>query len=123
MLKLLLESLGYSVLTAANGKEALSAASNNHLDLILTDFNLPDMTGPTVIRYVRQMPNGSGRIPMVILTAVDGSEYRELAAEAGCDAFLTKPTDFRILQRTLERLLAQSSTGNDVVPAASNAER
>lgn len=46
MLKLLLESLDYAVLPTANGKEALASASYNHVDLILTDFDLPDMTGP-----------------------------------------------------------------------------
>jgi len=118
MLKLLLESLGYSVLTAANGKEALSAVSNNDLDLVLTDFNLPDMTGPSVIRCVRQNQNGSGHIPVVVLTAVDAQEYRELAAEAGCDAFLSKPADFRILEGTLERLLAERSLRNETLCAA-----
>lgn len=117
MLKLLLESLGYAVLTAANGKEALTALSNNHLDLVLTDFNLPDMTGPTVIRYMRQRPNGSSRIPVVVLTAIDATEYQEIAAEAGCDAFLSKPTDFEMLQETLERLLDESRSRKDSVPA------
>src|SRR5262249_14928298 len=48
MLALLLEGMDYCVLSAANGKEALHAATNNDIDLVLTDFNLPDMTGATV---------------------------------------------------------------------------
>ena len=107
MLKLLLEDLGYRVLTAANGADALVAVAKNRLDLVLTDFNLPDMTAPTVIRSLRQSGNGSAHIPIVVLTAVDAYEYRELAAEAGCDAFLSKPTDFPILEQTLARLLAE----------------
>src|ERR1044072_2347707 len=91
MLKLLLEGLDYSVLTAATGKEALSAAANNPIDLILTDFSLPDMTGPSVLRSIRQLNTGPERFPAVILTALDGYEYRELAYKAGCDAFLIKP--------------------------------
>lgn len=110
MLKLILDDLGYSVLTAENGKEALSVLAKNHIDLVVTDFNLPDMTGSTVIRYVRQHQNGSGRIPIIVLTAVDAYEYRDIAAEAGCDAFLSKPTDFPILHRTLKRLLEESRT-------------
>lgn len=46
MLTLLLEDMDYSVLPAANGEEALSTVANNDIDLVLTDFNLPDMTGP-----------------------------------------------------------------------------
>ena len=105
MLKLLLESLDYCVLPAANGKEALTAAARNEIDLLLTDFNLPDMTGPTVVRYVRELGNRRVHIPAVMLTASDGYEHRSLAAEAGCDAFLTKPTDFEVLRATIDRLL------------------
>jgi CheY-like chemotaxis protein len=114
MLTLLLEDSGYTVITAANGKDALSILAKNRVDLVLTDFNLPDMTGPTVIRYVRQHENGSGRIPVVVLTAVDAYEYRDMAAEAGCDAFLSKPTDFQILHRTIERLLKENKASAEL---------
>ena len=107
MLKLLLETLNYGALTAATGKEALSVAANNHIDLILTDFSLPDMTGPTMIRNLRRLGNHSARVPIVILTAFDGREYRELAEQAGCDAFFVKPPDFEFLKRTLNRLLQE----------------
>lgn len=110
MMKLLLEDLDYTVLTAATGKEAVSAAANNHVDLILTDFSLPDMTGPSVVRSIRKLSNGSGRIPAVMLTAFDGYEYRGLANEAGCDAFLIKPPNFEVLNGTLQRLLREGRT-------------
>ena len=116
MMKLLLEGLNYRVLTASTGKEALSAAANNPIDLILTDFSLPDMTGPSVVRKLRQL-GGSERIPAVMLTALDGYEYRGLAYEAGCDAFLIKPPNFEILKGTLDRLLRENRTQNDTVAA------
>jgi len=105
MLTLLLEDMNYCVLPAANGKEALSTLANNDIDLILTDFNLPDMTGPSVVRYVRALDNRLAHIPVIMLTAVDQYEHRTLAAEAGCDAFLTKPADFEMLKGTIDRLL------------------
>jgi len=105
MLALLLEGMGYRVLPAATGREALSAARNNDIDLVLTDFNLPDMTGPTVVRYIRKLNDRLAHIPIVMLTAFDGDEYRVLAAEAGCNAFLTKPPDFDRLEATIDRLL------------------
>jgi CheY-like chemotaxis protein len=115
ILTLLLESLDYHVLPAANGREALRAAAQNQIDLLLTDFNLPDMTGPTIVRHVRELGNRLAHIPAVMLTASDGYEYRSLAAEAGCNAFLIKPTDFEVLKATIDRLLlvnqrAQRST-------------
>ena len=105
ILTLLLESLDYRVLPAANGREALRAAAQNEIDLLLTDFNLPDMTGPTIVRYVRELGNRFAHIPAVMLTASDSYEYRSLAAEAGCDAFLSKPADFEVLRATIDRLL------------------
>jgi two-component system response regulator HydG len=113
MMKLLLEGSDYSVLTAATGKEAISAAANNHVDLVLTDFSLPDMTGPSVVRSIRQVSNSSGRVPAVMLTAFDGYEYRGLAYEAGCDAFFLKPPNFDILKGTLDRLLQESRTARE----------
>ena len=122
MLKLVLESLDYRVLAAGNGKDALAVAENNDVDLILTDFDLPDMTGPTLIRYVRELCNKSAHIPVVVLTAFDDYEHRELAAEAGCDAFLIKPPDFEILHQTLERLLQRTEARKNEVTATINGD-
>jgi len=108
MLKLLLESQNYSVLAAANGEEAISAAANNQIDLILTDFSLPDMTGPNLVRRIRRLRNHSENMPIVMLTAYDGRQYRELAEQAGCNAFFVKPPDFEFLKRTLDRLIKES---------------
>jgi len=105
MLTLLLEGMDYCVIPAANGKEALSAAANDDIDLVLTDYNLPDMTGPTMIRGLRKLGNRLADIPTVMLTACDGYEHRLLAAEAGCNAFFTKPPTFEILQAAIDCLL------------------
>jgi CheY-like chemotaxis protein len=113
MLTLLLEGMDFRVLPVANGKEALTAAANNHIDLVLTDFDLPDMTGPTLVRELRGLSYQLALIPVIVLTAFDGYEYRLLAVEAGCDAFLIKPRDFEVLKKTIDRLLqsrAQHST-------------
>jgi len=108
MLKLLLEGVNYAVWTAANGEAALSIAARNPIDLILTDFNLPDITGATLIRRLRRMNQDLERIPIVMLTALDADEYRHLAAEAGCNEFIVKPIDFDTLERVLDRLLRES---------------
>ena len=114
MLALLLEGMNYCVLPAANGEEALTAAANNDIDLVLTDFDLPDMTGPTVVRYVRALGNRLAHIPVIMLTAVDEYEHRSLAAEAGCDAFFIKPPNFEVLHATIEHLLQLNRCKNDM---------
>ena len=120
MLTLLLEDSDYCVLPAANGKEAITAAAGNEVDLVLTDFNLPDMTGPSVARKIRAIGNGRAHIPVVMLTASDGYEYRSLAAEAGCDAFLVKPADFDVLNATINRLLQMNDRKNMHRPQSSS---
>ena len=111
MLKLLLESLNYTVLTAANGKTALAIAAKNHIDLVVTDFNLPDITGAALIRRLRRMNEDLKRVPIVMLTALDADEYRHLAAEAGCNEFIVKPVDFDTLEGVLDRLVRENRLG------------
>jgi len=108
MLKLLLEDQNYAVLTAANGKVAMSIAAQIPIDLIVTDFNLPDITGATLIRRLRHMSEDLTHVPVVMLTALDADEYRDLAAEAGCNEFIVKPVDFDTLEVLLDRLLRES---------------
>jgi CheY-like chemotaxis protein len=107
MLRLLLESLDYRVITAKDGKEALAVASDEHIDLVLTDLGLPDMSGVTVVRLLRKLKDHLRRVPIIMLTAFDGNEYYRSAVQAGCTAFLKKPPDFDKLQDMIERLLRQ----------------
>ena len=111
MLKLLLESLNYAVLTAANGGTALAIAAKNHIDLVVTDFNLPDITGAALIRRLRRMNEDLKRVPIVMLTALDADEYRHLAAEAGCNEYIVKPVDFDTLEGVLDRLVRENRLG------------
>ena len=107
MLKLLLESLGYRVLAAANGHEALAFAANNHLDLILTDFGLPDMDGLRVIRRLRKLNERLRTVPIIMLTALESDAYYP-ALRAECTDVLKKPADFETLQAKIGDLLRES---------------
>ena len=111
MLKLLLESLDYAVLTAASGQMALAIAAKNHIDLVVTDFNLPDITGAALIRRLRHMNEDLKHVPIVMLTAIDADEYRHLATQAGCNEFIVKPVDFDTLERVIDRLVRESPVG------------
>lgn len=109
MLKLLLVGEDYQVLTAANGEEALEVLRKQCVDLILTDFGLPGMDGMAVARKIRKLAGRMSTVPIIMLTALDGVEYIEAAARAGCTDFLTKPVDFEKLQSMVERLLTEQS--------------
>lgn len=85
----LLEGEGYSVDIAENGIKALSLTANGKYDLILMDYDLPDMKGTDITRKVRKQLNHSC-IPIIACTANDES-YRSICLAAGMDDFINKP--------------------------------
>ena len=87
-LRALLEALGYEVLEAADGYEALERARDGKPRLILMDLMMPRMDGLEATRRIREIPALSD-VPIVCLSAMEGAESASL--EAGCDACLTKP--------------------------------
>ena len=116
MMKLLLEESGFHVLTATTGNEALAVATaNSDIDLVLTDFSLPDINGPHVVRRLRQINSRLKYVPTIVLTAFDGYEYRNRAFEAGCDAFIVKPPNFDSLLGIINRLLQANQTRQQVL--------
>jgi CheY-like chemotaxis protein len=107
MLKLVLETFDYEVLTAANGKEAFSLALSNPVDLILTDLGLPDMDGIGLVRRLRKLSDRLSRIPIIMLTAFDLDDCYQPALDAGCTEVLPKPPDFEQLHILMEGLLKE----------------
>ena len=113
MIRFLLEDLGYRILEAQNGKQALELASRQTPDLVLTDFNLPDVDGTTLIKRLRKLSAKMSRVPVIMLTARDPDEVYEMARAAGCSAFLTKPVSFVVLEKTINALLAETKELNE----------
>ncbi|HEX7294939.1 MAG TPA: response regulator [Pyrinomonadaceae bacterium] len=120
MIRLLLEGLSYRVLEARNGMEALDLALTETPDLVLTDFNLPDIDGTTLIKRLRKVSDKMSRIPVIMLTAHDRGRVYELAMAAGCTAFFTKPVNFLVLEQTINTLLAESRELNGPVNGISH---
>lgn len=116
MLQLLLERLGYAVLPAANGDEALAIAASNQVDLILTDLGLPGMDGITVVRRMRKLNDRLKQVPIIMLTAFDGDEHSQAALSAGCTDFLVKPLDVDKLHTMVERLLREGCNDQEDTP-------
>lgn len=120
MMRLLLQDFNYRILEAQNGQEALDLALKESPDLVLTDFNLPDIDGTTLVRRLRTLSEKMSHIPMIMLTAHDKQHLYELAMAAGCTAFISKPANFAVLEKTIHRLLEESSEFNGPVNGISH---
>jgi two-component system alkaline phosphatase synthesis response regulator PhoP len=90
MIKELLDSNGYSVITASDGQEALDKAKKEKPDLIILDLMLPKIDGYKVCAMLKFDKNYN-KIPIIILTARAGESDKELGAEVHADAYVTKP--------------------------------
>ena len=105
ILKLALETNGYTVTTAVDGRSALLAATQNPLALVILDLGLPDVDGTTVIKELRDW----SRIPILVLSARHTLEDKVEALDAGADDYLTKPFGPDELLARLRALLRRSA--------------
>ena len=93
-LRTILTGLGFAVVEAARGEEAVSLARTAHFDIVLLDINMPGLGGIEVCRLMRK---NAPLLPIVMLT-VQGSEDRKVEAlDAGADDYITKPFQLREL--------------------------
>ena len=86
-LEIYLRSEGYRVLSASNGREALSIAAREDVHLILMDIMMPVMDGLTAMAQLRQTSN----VPVILLTAKGEDTDKILGLNVGADDYVTKP--------------------------------
>ncbi|MCW2244429.1 two-component system chemotaxis response regulator CheY [Azospirillum fermentarium] len=90
MVKLTLSGAGYDVVEASDGREALTKAGSASVHMVLTDLNMPNMDGLTLIRELRKMPAYRG-VPIVFLTTESDEGRKAEAKQSGATAWITKP--------------------------------
>ena len=100
--KIRLQSRGYQVTTAANGRQALEAMAKDAPDLVLLDVLMPVMDGYSCLRELNQR-FGRGKIPVIVLTARD--QLKELFELEGIDDYVIKPFDHEDLLVRIDRVL------------------
>jgi len=103
ILRKILRELGYEVLEAADGKEALKVmeAEKTAIRLVLTDWNMPVMNGLELLKQLRQDRELSSLIVIMVTTETE-SEYMVAALEAGANEYVMKPFTKDILKEKLE---------------------
>ncbi|MBC8030486.1 MAG: response regulator [Pyrinomonadaceae bacterium] len=103
-MRLALEQLGYIVFEAEDGEKALAVAERVRPAIILMDLSLPIMDGLTATQKIRAT-EGMNEVPIVAVTAHQGTDFREGAKDAGFDAYVTKPIDIDSLDELMKGLL------------------
>ena len=106
----LLESKGYKVYTAENGKQALEAFEKYNISLVLLDLMLPDISGEEVCALIRK----KSRVPILMLTAKSEEASFVNGLSIGADHYITKPFSLKVLAAQVEALLRRSA--DDLIP-------
>jgi CheY-like chemotaxis protein len=104
LLSVFLGVLGYNVIEAADGLEAVKIATSSSPDLIIMDLSMPVMDGYGAVQILRQVPE-TAAVPIVACTAHDISTHRAQALSVGFNDILTKPIDFTKLNFVIGRFL------------------
>jgi diguanylate cyclase (GGDEF)-like protein len=85
-----LESIGYEVIPAEDGKSAIKIVKTQHVDIILLDLVLPDMDGNEVCRWLK-LDKDAKSIPIIMLTVKNSTVEKVEGLKAGADDYLPKP--------------------------------
>lgn len=106
LMKYTFEPHNIEVVTAENGKAAITILENNPVDVIITDLLMPSMTG---LALIREMKKRKSTIPIIIITAYGNTEMvKEIIAE-GVFRLIEKPLDFDVLVPIVEDAIASKS--------------
>ena len=99
-----LEREGHEVAVVLESSKIFATIEQLQPELIITDLDMPHITGQEVIEFVKQNATLK-HIPLVVFTAVNLIEYQQAAWDAGCDAFLVKPMGIPEFRRTINQFL------------------
>ncbi|MCO6188610.1 response regulator [Rhizobium sp. L1K21] len=104
--RMALTGAGYNVTEAVDGADGLEKMKAGSFDLIVTDLNMPNMDGLTMIRSLRQLPAYMGT-PVVFLTTESDGELKQQAKAAGATGWLTKPFEPDNLIKIVRKVLGR----------------
>jgi len=109
MTRMTLEQIGVRhIHEAENGKQAIDTASLQPLDLIISDYNMPEMDGLGLLRAVRGHP-AARRVPFILVTGRGDRELVVKAAQAGANNYVVKPFTADILRTKIEQVVGRLS--------------
>jgi two-component system chemotaxis response regulator CheY len=99
-----LNAAGYQVIEAVDGQDGLNKARNQVVDLVLTDQNMPNMDGLTLIKSLRAMESYKS-VPILMLTTESSDEMKSQGRAAGATGWLVKPFDPKRLIDVVKKVI------------------
>lgn len=99
-----LKGAGYDVIEGCDGKDALAKLNGQKVHLIISDVNMPNMDGITLIRHLRQLPDYKFT-PLLMLTTEAGMDKKQEGKAAGATGWIVKPFDPDQLIATIRKVM------------------
>ena len=104
MVSFTMQEIGYDVIEGEDGQDALSKVTGQKLDLVITDLNMPNMDGMTLIRNLRAQ-DSYRFIPILMLTTESQAEKKQEGREAGATGWIVKPFDPEQLTKVVSKVV------------------
>lgn len=106
----MLQDAGYTVISAANGKEALTLLDSEHIDLVVLDIMMPEMNGYEFTEAVRSVKNN---LPILMVSAKQLPADKHKGFLVGTDDYITKPVDEEEMLYRIKALLRRAKIANE----------
>jgi two-component system chemotaxis response regulator CheY len=104
MVAFTLKGAGYEVVEAVDGQDGLNKAKTKPFNLVLTDQNMPQMDGITLIKSLRALPQYKS-VPILVLTTEAGDTMKTQGRAAGATGWLVKPFDPQKLMDVVKKVI------------------
>jgi len=104
MVSFTLKGAGYNVVEAVDGVDALNKAKAQTFDCVVTDVNMPNKDGITLIKDLRALPNYKFT-PLLMLTTESGMDKKQQGKEAGATGWIVKPFNPDQLLKTIKKVM------------------
>ncbi len=104
MVSFTLKGAGYNVVEAVDGVDALNKAKAQSFDCVVTDVNMPNKDGISLIKDLRALPNYKFT-PMLMLTTESGMDKKQQGKDAGATGWIVKPFNPDQLLKTIKKVM------------------
>jgi two-component system chemotaxis response regulator CheY len=109
LIKVALMGRSFSFLEAEDGEQALAISRSNHVDLIISDYQMPRMDGLSLVQKLRGGAVSRARaVPIIVLSSEKNKSCRTDVLAAGANAFVSKPVSSSAIAAAVDRLVARA---------------